>query len=170
MPKSQKGPEHLLRTCMLEVSRTNRNASPQERSRLRRNIAKTVTGRKRRVLQSLETARVRQCTLMPDPGNNLGANAMQYSLWETVPAIGDSGIGMTGSSTFTTGISSSPQLPANTNPKRQRGPLTPHTTNLTNTPEHNPPPLPASPPRHLSPSHCQRGTCHNACPRDRCLK
>ena len=130
MPKSQKGPEHLLRTCILEVSRTNRNASPQERSRLRRNIAKTVTGRKRRVLQSLETARVRQCTLMPDPGNNLGANAMQYSLWEPVPAIGDSGIGMTGSSTFTTGISGSPQLPANTNPKRQRGPP--------NTPHHQP--------------------------------
>lgn len=75
---------------------------------MKRNIAKTVAGRKRRVLQSPETARVRQCTLMPDPRNIIGANAMQYSVWEPVPAIGDSGIGMTGSSTFTTGISGSP--------------------------------------------------------------
>lgn len=87
-----------------------------------RTIAKTVAGRKRRVLQPLENARARQFTLMPDPRNNLGANAMPYFVWEPVPAIGDSGIEMTGSSTFTTGISGSPQLPANTNPKRQRGP------------------------------------------------
>ena len=61
---------------------------------MKRNVAKKVAGRKRRVLKRLERAREQRFIRGLDSTSVLGANAIQYELSERVHAINHGGIGM----------------------------------------------------------------------------
>ena len=61
---------------------------------MKRNIAKKVSRRKRRVLKRLEHARERRFIRGLDSTSVIGANALTYELSERSQAIGHGGIGM----------------------------------------------------------------------------
>ena len=74
------------------VSTTNRNALPQGGSQVKRNVAKKVARRKRRVVKRLERARGRRFIRGLASTSVIGANAVPYELSERVHAIGLGGI------------------------------------------------------------------------------
>lgn len=61
---------------------------------MKRNVAKKVARRKRRVLKRLERARERRFIRGLDSTTVIGANAITYELPERSHAIGHGGIGM----------------------------------------------------------------------------
>ena len=61
---------------------------------MKRNVAKKVARRKRRVLKRLERARERRFIRGLDSTSVIGANAIQYELSERVHAINHGGIGL----------------------------------------------------------------------------
>src|SRR6187200_2510218 len=72
----------------------NQDGFQQGGSQVRRNVAKKVARRKRRVLKRLERARERRFIRGLDSTAVIGANAITHELSERSHAIGHGGIGM----------------------------------------------------------------------------
>jgi hypothetical protein len=92
--KVLKRPENSLRKCVDSVSQQIESHGQQGGSQVKRNVAKKVARRKRRVLKRLERARERRFIRGLDSTTVIGANAIQYELSERVHAINHGGIGM----------------------------------------------------------------------------